>query len=110
MKANFNIDEEEDELHKMARKKIEKLKAFYSHAFIYVIGVIIFVLKEYFGFPLNFFPIQYINEFVMCIWTTVFIISAIDIFASHKIFGEEWEARKVRSIMIEKKTKKQKWE
>jgi len=107
--SNFNNDQQEDELHQLASKKVMKLKAFYSHAFMYVIGVIVYVLKEYFGAPFNFFPIQHINGFVMGIWTTVFLVSAIDLFATHKIFGDEWEERKVKSI-LEKKTKKQKWE
>lgn len=107
--SNFNNDQQEDELHQLASKKVMKLKAFYSHAFMYVIGVIVYVLKEYFGAPFNFFPIQHINGFVMGIWTTVFLVSAIDLFATHKIFGDEWEERKVKS-MLEKKTKKQKWE
>ena len=109
MEPIFNNDPQQEELHQIATKKVVKLKAFYSHAFIYVIGVIIYISKEYFGAPLNFFPIKYINFFVMCIWTTAFLISAIEIFATHKIFGDQWEERKIKS-MIEKKTKKQKWE
>lgn len=109
MKPIFNNNPQEEELHQMATKKVVKLKAFHSHAFIYAIGVVIYILKEYFGAPFNFFPIQYINCFVMCIWTTAFLISAIEIFATHKIFGDKWEERKVKSI-LEKETKKQKWE
>lgn len=109
MENNFNNSEEEFELQKMANKKVLKLKAFYSHAFVYAIGMIIFILKEYAGLPLNFLPIKYINCFVMIIWTTAFLVSAVDLFASFKIFGEEWEERKVKSI-LEKKEKTQKWE
>jgi hypothetical protein len=109
MKANFNVDQEEDELHKIASRKLRKLKAFYSHAFMYIIGVTIYILKEYFGAPFNFFPIQYINIYVMGIWTTVFLVSAIDLLATHKIFGDKWEERKIKS-MLDKKTKTQKWE
>lgn len=109
MREKNNKDTEAFELQKMANKKVVKLKAFYSHMFVYVIGVIFFILKEYFGVPFNFFPLKHINLFVMGIWTVFFVVSAIDIFASFKIFGEEWEERKVKSI-LEKKTKKQKWE
>lgn len=109
MKSNFYNEEENEELKKIASKKVQKLKSFYSHAFIYVIGVIVYILKEYTEAPLNFFPVHYLNGFVMCIWTTVFLVSAVDLFASYKIFGDEWEERKVRSIM-EKKREKQKWE
>jgi hypothetical protein len=100
---------QEEELLRMATKKAVKLKAFYTHAFIYSIGVAVYVLKEYLGFPLNFFPLQYINCFVMFIWTTAFLISAVDIWATHKLLGPKWEARKMKSIM-EKKSSNQKWE
>jgi len=109
MENNFNNDPEEFELQKMANKKVVKLKAFYSHMFVYIIGVIFFILKEYFEVSFNFFPFQYLNLYVMGAWTVFFLVSAIDIFASFKIFGEEWEERKVKSIM-EKKNKKTKWE
>lgn len=49
------------------------------------------------------------NGFVIAIWTVAFLVSAVDIFASSKIFDEEWEERKLKSI-LHKKTKKQKWE
>lgn len=45
----------------------------------------------------------------MAVWTVFFLVSAIDIFASFIIFSEEWEERKVKSI-LEKRIKKQKWE
>ena len=109
MENHLNNDQEEFELQKMANKKVVKLKAFYSHMFVYVIGVIFFILKEYFGVPFNFFPLKHINLFVMGVWTVFFVVSAIDVFASFKIFGEQWEERKIKSI-LEKKTKKQKWE
>lgn len=109
MEINYNNDQEKIELEELFSKKVTKLKSFYSHAFIYVIGLIIYILKEYFGAPLNFFPIQYINCVVMLIWSSVFLFSAIDLFVSYKIFGEEWENRKMKSI-LEKKIKTQKWE
>ncbi|OXB24962.1 hypothetical protein B0A80_03535 [Flavobacterium tructae] len=109
METNFNKEQEDFELQKMASKKVVKLKAFYTHVIFYSAGLILYILKDYFGLPLNIFPVQYLNGFVMCIWTTAFVVSAIDIFASFKIFGEEWEERKMKSI-LEKKEKKQKWE
>lgn len=109
MEINCNNDREKIELEAFFSKKENKLKAFYSHAFVYAVGLIVYVLKEYFGAPLNFLPIQYINCVVMIIWTSVFLFSAIDLFTSYKIFGEKWEERKMKSI-LEKKVKKQKWE
>ncbi|MET0946592.1 MAG: 2TM domain-containing protein, partial [Flavobacterium sp.] len=86
-----------------------RLRSFYIHAFIYGVGLVFYVLKEFYGIPLNFFPVIYLSSVVMIIWTSVFLVSAIDLFAYYKIFGEEWEERKVKNI-LEKRTKTQKWE
>jgi hypothetical protein len=99
---------QENELVEIARRKVMRLKGFYMHAFIYLIGVIVFVLKEYFGVAFNFFPLKYINFFVMAIWSTGFLISVIDILIAYHIFGEKWEERKVKRIM-EKESEKQIW-
>jgi high-affinity Fe2+/Pb2+ permease len=109
MEMNCNNDREKFELGAIFSKKIIKLRSFYIHAFIYAIGLIVYVLKEYYGVSLNFFPIRYLNSVVMVIWTTVFLVSAIDLFASYKIFDDEWEERKMKSL-LNKKTKTQKWE
>lgn len=108
-KSNNEDEEFEAEFQEIATKKVVKLKGFYTHMFFYIIGIIVYVLKQYFGAPFNFFPLHYLNGFVMGIWTTAFLISAIDLFASFKIFGEEWEQRKIKSI-LHKKTKTKKWE
>ncbi len=109
METNCNNDREKFEFQEIFSKKMFKLKSFYVHAFIYIIGLLIYVLKDYYGVPFNFFPIRYINSVVMVIWTSVFLVSAIDLFASYKIFDEEWEERKMKSL-LNKKTKTQKWE
>jgi len=109
METNLNKDQEETILKDLATKKVIQLKYFYKHLFIYTITLIIFLLKEYTNLPLQFFPIKYINWVIVIIWTAVIVGSAIDLFASYKIFGQEWEERKLRSI-LEKKYKKQKWE
>ncbi|WP_289662327.1 2TM domain-containing protein [Flavobacterium panacagri] len=109
MEANFNSDQEQQELQQLASKKVLKLKSFYSHTVVYIIGLTVFLLKEYTELPLNFFPIRYFNCFVMILWSAIYIGSAIDVFTSFKIFDEEWEARKVKSI-LDKRERKQKWE
>lgn len=109
METNLNNDQEQVMLEELASKKVIQLKSFYKHLFFYTIALIVFLLKEYTDLPLQFFPIKYINWVIVIIWTAVIVGSAIDLFASYKIFGQEWEERKLRSI-LEKKYKKQKWE
>lgn len=108
METNCNNDRERFEFEQIFRKKVVRLRSFYMHALIYTVGLVVFVLKEYYGVPLNFVPFRYLNNVVMIIWTSVFLFSAIDLFVSFKIFGHEWEERKLKSI-LEKKQKKQKW-
>lgn len=48
MREKNNKDTEAFELEKMATKKVVKLKAFYSHMFVYVIGVIFFYFEGIF--------------------------------------------------------------
>jgi hypothetical protein len=108
METNCNMDRERLEFQQIFSKKIVKLRSFCMHAFIYGIGLAVFILKEYFGVSFNFFPIKYLNYVVMIIWTCVFLVSAIDLIVSYTIFGHEWEERKLKSL-LEKKQKKQKW-
>ncbi|OIV43735.1 2TM domain-containing protein [Flavobacterium johnsoniae] len=109
METNSTNSPEEYELQQLASKKVVKLKSFYKHTFLYIIALTLYILKEYTQLPLHFFPLQFINEVVMIIWSAVYIGSAIDMLVSFKIFGKEWEERKLRSI-LEKKNKTQKWE
>ncbi|MCR4032336.1 MULTISPECIES: 2TM domain-containing protein [Flavobacterium] len=109
MKTNLSNDQEQAILKELASKKVHQLKSFYNHLVVYAIVMIVFLLKEYTNLPLHFIPIKYINWVVMIIWSAVILGSAIDLFTSYKIFGQQWEQRKMRSI-LEKKYKKQKWE
>lgn len=99
----------EKELFEMAQKKVKKRKDFYIHAFVYCIAITLWILKEYTNLPLNFFPIRYINCFVMAIWTLVFVSQAIELLISEVIFGKKWEDKQVKNMM-EETSKKQTWE
>lgn len=99
----------EKELLELAKKKVKKRKDFYIHLFIYAIGITFWFLKEYTDLPVNFFPIRYINCFVMGIWTVVIVFQAIDFFISEIIFGKRWEDKKVKDL-LEDQSEKQTWE
>lgn len=100
---------EEKELLELAKKRVKQLKDFYIHLFIYAIGITVYVLKTYYGFPFNFFPIQHINGFVMAIWTFFLVVQAFQLFFSEIVFGKKWEDKKIKEI-LSKKSEKQTWE
>ncbi len=99
----------QNELRELVRKKVKKQRDFYIHLFIYAIGITIWLLKRYTDLPLNFFPIRYINWFVMAIWTVAICIQGMEILFTEVILGKKWEDKQVKSI-LEEESKKQRWE
>jgi uncharacterized protein YacL len=97
-------------LAQMARERVHKLKQFYTHLFIYVIGVSVYVAKTYFGVPLNFWPIRFINEFVMGLWTFFLVMQGLQLFITQKFFGSNWEQKRIQKMIEKEKIKQQKWE
>lgn len=87
----------------LAKERVQKLKKFYTHLFIYMIGLSVYLLKTYCGLPFNFFPIHFLNGFVMGIWTFFMVIEIFQMFISELFFGEDWENRKIKEIMDKEK-------
>ncbi|WP_254598170.1 2TM domain-containing protein [Flavobacterium sp. 7E] len=98
IKMNQNSNKENQDL-EIARKKVRKLKSFYMHFFIYMIGLTFFILKEYFKIRLNIFPLNQLNFFVMAVWTAAFLVTLVDTLVSFAFFGKKWEDRKLHNIM-----------
>lgn len=93
-----------------ARERVQKIKKYYGHLFIYVVGIVVYVSKTYFGAPLNFFPIRYLNEFVMWCWTFFIVIQTLKILFAEKLFGTNWEERKINEILEKDNQSKNRWE
>jgi hypothetical protein len=104
----IDTNQEQEALVQMAKERVKKLKDFYFHMVFFMLGVVIYVLKTYYGAPLNFFPIRYINGFVMAIWTTFFAIQAVQLFFTEVILGKSWEEKQIKRI-IGKNNEKQIW-
>ena len=85
----------EDYALEMARYRVNKMRRFYTHLFIYTIGVLVFLAKTYFGAPFNFWPIKHINCFVITFWTIIIAIQGIKLFFRENVFNSDWEQRKI---------------
>jgi len=90
-------------LEQMAREKVQEEKKFYTSIFIYVLGLIIYISKTYFGAPLNFFRIKYINSFVMYVWTFFIVIQVLKYIFVYTLFGKNWELKRIQKIMNQEK-------
>lgn len=93
-----------------ARERVQKIKKYYGHLFIYVVGIVVYVAKTYFGAPLNFFPIRYLNEFVMWIWTFFIAVQTLKMLFTENLFGTSWEQRKINEILEKDNQSKNRWE
>lgn len=108
MKRKFESTNPEELALESVRYRVHKMRRFYTHLFIYLVGVSLYVCKTYFGAPFNFWPIRHINCFFMMVWTLVIAIQGIKLFFRETVFGSNWEQRKMQEFI--NKEKQNKWE
>jgi len=88
-----------------ARKRVEKLKEFYSGlvAYVIVIPFLIFInMNTYSGFQWFWFP--------MLGWGMGLAFQAYEVYGKYKYFGKSWEERKMQEFMEEDSKNKNRWE
>lgn len=94
----------------LARLRVQKIKKYYIHLFIYALGILVYLLKTYLDAPLNFFPLKYLNSFVMWCWTFFIVVQTLQILFAEKLFGTSWEQRKINEILEKQNQSKNRWE
>jgi uncharacterized protein YhhL (DUF1145 family) len=88
-----------DEKYEKAKKRVEELKKFYSNLTTYVVINVILIIINLVTSPGN----------LWFYWVTIFWGIAILLHASRvfvlkgKVFGEEWEQKKIKEIMEKEK-------
>jgi len=90
---------EDLEKYKKAKQRLEELKGLYIHAIIYVIinlGMIIMNLVST--------PEQYWFYWPLIGWGIGLTIHALGVYSKGKIFGANWEDRKIRQMMEKDKS------
>ncbi len=108
MRRNKNYLENLSE-YEIAKNKVQKLKRYYISLFFYCIGLTFYLLKEFGNIRFNFFPIHFLNWFVMSIWTYIIIAKTIKLYIQQSFFGSNWEQRKISKIMQKENQQTQKW-
>jgi 2TM domain-containing protein len=96
---SVNSNYQQAELERIARKRVRKIRRFFSHLIIYLIGVTVYVLREYFDAPFRFPPLDYINHFFMLIWTFIIAAQGLKVFMKEVVLGKEWEKRQMQKII-----------
>lgn len=91
---------------KQVRAKVARMKKFYTHSFIFFIGIVVYLAKTYFGVPLNFWPIKYLNCFVMGIWALIYFIDIVKFIILENVLGSHWEQKKINQFLNQNKNRK----
>ena len=77
-----------------AKKRVEEIKGFYSHFFVYVlVNLALFIInlltsRDSWWF---FWP--------LCFWGIGIVAHAVSVFGAGRFCGPEWEERKIREMM-----------
>lgn len=108
MRDRFNYYTSDRTPYDQAVYRVAKIRKFYIHIFIFSIALAIYILKTFFGFPLNFPPLRFINFTVIAIWGLIIGIKTIRLFSTDILFGKNWEEKKINEFTQKGETTK--WE
>ena len=88
---------EEDKRYKAAKKRVADIRDFYTHLVVYFTVITFLVLLNI--FITGSFPWV---VFVIGGWGIGIVMHAWDVFGEKRLFGPDWEERKIAEILGEK--------
>jgi len=88
-----------DEKYEKAKKRVEELKKFYGNLTTYVVINVILIIINLVTSPGNLW-----FYWVTIFWGVAILMHASRVFVlKGKVFGEEWEQKKIKEIMEKEK-------
>ena len=93
----------ENRSYEKAKKKVEKLKSFYTHLFIYIavnIGLFLIDIISSPGALWFYWP--------LIGWGIGVAIHGLNVLGIEKLLGKNWEEKKIKELMGKEKIKKKK--
>lgn len=88
----------EQETYERAKKRVEELKSFYSHLFVYLaVNVGLFLLN------ILTHPRHLWFYWPLIVWGIALSIHGLSVFGTQKMLGKDWEERKIRDLMEKEK-------
>jgi len=103
-----NISEENS--YNRAKKKVKRIKGFYTHAIVYGIVNIFLLLVIYRGYGnvTEFFNLG--SFFTPIGWGIGLLVHGISVFGKNMLFGSNWEEKKMKQFLKEEEQNSHKWE
>lgn len=84
----------QQEVYKRAKKRLDELKGFYGHLLSYVLVIPFLILINY----MTYWEYKWF-WWPMLGWGIGLAAHALGVFGKDKIFGKEWEERKIKEYM-----------
>jgi hypothetical protein len=106
MESNYH----EEELYKVAKKRIKEIKGFYIHLMAYILVnlFLLFINKKIFHGNIINFELQDLS--LMFFWGIGLFAHWVGTFGTHFFLGKNWEERKIKELMDKDRKMRNKWE
>jgi hypothetical protein len=88
------MNKKEDEKYKAAKERVEEIKGFYVHLFIYIVVNIGLIIVDVLTSPLQLW-----FYWPLLGWGIGIAAHATSVFGIKGVLGKEWEERKIKEIM-----------
>lgn len=82
-----------------AKRRVKKIKGFYSHLLVYVVINIMIVIVNINNLGPGESYFQYKNFFTLFFWGLGLAVHGLSVFLPNMVLGKNWEERKIKEIM-----------
>ncbi|WP_339834214.1 2TM domain-containing protein [uncultured Flavobacterium sp.] len=105
---NYIPTSPEDAKYYEALKRVKRIKGFYTHALVYLVINLMFVIINYQNLGEGESYFQWHNFITAFFWGIGLLAHGLSVFLPGMILGNNWEERKIKEYMEEEK--KRNWE
>ena len=93
------INKQDDIKYLEARRRVKKLKGFYSHLTIYILVNLFIVFINIHDLKPGESYFQYKNFITLFFWGIGLVAHGMSVFVPQFVLGRNWEERKIRELM-----------
>ena len=97
------INKQDDIKYLEAKKRVKKLKGFYSHLTIYILVNLFIVFINIHDLKPGESYFQYKNFITLFFWGIGLLAHGMSVFVPQFVLGRNWEERKIRELMKKNK-------
>ncbi len=97
------INKQDDIKYLEAKKRVKKLKGFYSHLTIYILVNLFIVFINIHDLKPGESYFQYKNFITLFFWGIGLLAHGMSVFVPQFVLGRNWEERKIKELMNKEK-------